>query len=322
MAFGACENVQFVYEERLPQLPKLTLVVPILNEIENLAGLRSVVELIRKGLDSQGHTLEVILNDNFSDDGSSGVLSNWALEEPGVIHIRFETRLTFQQSIMRGFRVATGDCLVLYQGDLQDPWEQVLEFFSLWLQGAKVVVGVATNVHSGWQATVGRKIFYWLLRIGASSDMQVGFQDFYLLDRGVYSEIGENPNHFQFIRGTIASDYKIDDVVNYRRLPRVTGKSKFPFDERYELALDGLLIHSKGFTRRLSLFGLILSIFSILGVVGALLVGILGLNAQAPGWLSIASTLAFMVGLISFVSALQLEYLRRILVLEFYRAVR
>ena len=296
-------------------MAKLSLVVPILNEIQNLAPLRVALESLGSELESNGHVLEIVLNDNCSDDGSSEFLASWASQDPRVFHFRFDKRLTFQQSILSGFRAATGDCLVVFQGDLQDPWREVLNFFHLWLTGSRVVVGIARNVHSNWRQTLGRRIFYWLLRIGTSSRVTVGFQDFYLLDQSVYRSIGQQQDKFVFIRGSIASEYKIDKVLEYERLRRKEGKTKFSFDEKYELALDGLLVHSSGFTRRLSLFGLILAGFSCLGLLITLLVAVFGINVGAPGWLSLAAALALLLGVFSLVSALQLEYLRRLLVL-------
>lgn len=294
---------------------KLSVVVPILNEIHNLAPLRVALESLGSELKSNGHVLEIVLNDNCSDDGSSEFLASWASEDPRAFHFRFDKRLTFQQSILSGFRASTGDCLVVFQGDLQDPWREVLNFFHLWLTGSRVVVGIARNVHSNWRQTLGRKMFYWLLRIGTSSRVTVGFQDFYLLDQSVYRSIGQQQDKFVFIRGSIASEYKIDKVVEYERLRRKEGKTKFSFDEKYELALDGLLVHSSGFTRRLSLFGLILAGISCLGLLITLVVAVFGINVGAPGWLSLAAALALLLGVFSLVSALQLEYLRRLLVL-------
>ena len=300
-------------------MAKLSIVVPILNEIHNLSALRVALESLGSELESIGHELEIILNDNCSDDGSSEFLASWASADPRAFHFRFDKRLTFQQSILSGFRASTGDCLVVFQGDMQDPWQEVLNFFHHWLSGSRVVVGIARNIHSNWRQTLGRKIFYWLLRIGTSSRVTVGFQDFYLLDQCVYRSISQQQDKFVFIRGSIASEYKIDKVLEYERFRRKEGKTKFSFDEKYELALDGLLVHSSGFTRRLSLFGLILAGLSCLSLFITLVIAVFGINVGAPGWLSLAAALALLLGVFSLVSALQLEYLRRLLVLALDR---
>lgn len=292
---------------------KLSIVVPILNELESLPLLKSELEELRKSLKPLGLGLEIILNDNVSTDGSTRILSDWAAGEKDVIHDLFEKRLSFQQSIIRGFRSSTGDCVVVFQGDLQDPWKVVVEFANAWTSGSRVVVGVATNKHSSNLQTIFRKVFYSLLQAGTAERNLVGFQDFYLLDKSVYKEIGSRPNHFQFIRGTISRDYVIDSIIGYQRSFRESGYSKFRFGDKYDLALDALLVHNQTFIRKLSVSGIIISILSIISLLMLFLLWLLSVDFGVSGWLSTVGLIAFVIGMLSFVTAVQLEYLRRIL---------
>jgi dolichol-phosphate mannosyltransferase len=294
---------------------KLSIVVPILNELGSLPLLKSELEELRRSLEPLGLGLEIILNDNVSTDGSTRILSDWAAGEKDVIHDLFEKRLSFQQSIIRGFRSATGDCVVVFQGDLQDPWKVVVEFANAWTSGSRVVVGVARNKHSGNLQTIFRKVFYIILQAGTSRRSLVGFQDFYLLDKSIYKALASKPNHFQFIRGTIARDYVIDLVIQYQRSLRDSGKSKFKFSDKYDLALDALLIHNQGFTRKLSVSGIIISILSLVFLLLLGFLWLLKLDFGVSGWLSTVGLLSFVIGMFSFVTSVQLEYLRRILVI-------
>ena len=294
---------------------KMSIVVPILNEVRSINLLRSQLAELRKVLEQLGISLEIILNDNVSTDGSTESLRHWAAENPNTFHDLFEKRLSFQQSLIRGFRSATGDCVVVFQGDLQDPWEVIVEFAKAWISGNRIVVGVANNKHSNWLQSIFRKTFYTILQAGTSKRTMVGFQDFYLLDKLVYKAIASRPNHFQFIRGAIASDYVVDATVPYLRAFRESGKSKFNFSDKYDLALDALLIHNKGFTRKLSFLAIVITILStlLLLVLGAL--WILRVDFGVSGWLSTVGLLSFVLGLFSFSTAVQLEYLRRVLII-------
>lgn len=294
---------------------KLSVIVPLLNERESLQELRKQLGLLRKSMDLEGNQIEIILNDNASDDGSFEVLRDWANSESDVIHEKFERRVTFQQSIIRGFRRATGDCAVVFQGDLQDPWELIPEFMENWVAGDRVIVSIAKNKHSSTIQSLARRVFYSLLKSGSAKGIIVGFQDFYLLDRDVYKKIAAKPNHFIFIRGIIARNFQIDKVLYYERSFRSAGKSKFRLGDKYDLALDALLIHNQAFTRGLSLSGIALAAMSC----GALLImgtlWVFGVNFGAPGWLSTVGLIALFFGIFSFATAIQLEYLRRLLVL-------
>jgi dolichol-phosphate mannosyltransferase len=294
---------------------KLSIVVPILNEIDSLGALKSQLEELRKSLEPLDLELEIILNDNVSSDGSTQILRDWASKEQNVVHDLFEKRLSFQQSIIRGFRSATGDCVVVFQGDLQDPWSVIVEFAKEWISGSRVVVGVSSNKHSNPIQSIFRKVFYAILKAGAAKRTLVGFQDFYLLDKAVYKAIASKPNHFQFIRGAIARDYVVDKVIQYQRNFRDSGKSKFRFGDRYDLALDALLIHNQGFTRKLSVSGIVVSILSLVFLLLLFLFWLLRVDFGVPGWLSTVGLLSFVIGIFSFVTAIQLEYQRRILII-------
>ena len=294
---------------------KLSIVVPILNELDSLETLRSQLDELRHHLKSLGVDLEIILNDNVSSDWSTLILSDWASRENDVVHDLFEKRLSFQQSIIRGFRSATGDCAVVFQGDLQDPWKIIVEFAKEWILGNRVVVGVSSNQHSNPIQSIFRKVFYAILKSGAAKQTLVGFQDFYLLDKAVYKAIASKPNHFQFIRGAIARDYVVDKVIQYQRNFRDSGKSKFRFGDRYDLALDALLIHNQGFTRKLSVSGIVVSILSLVFLLILFLFWLLRVDFGVPGWLSTIGLLSFVIGIFSFVTAIQLEYQRRILII-------
>jgi dolichol-phosphate mannosyltransferase len=293
---------------------RVSLVVPILNEVENLPNLRAAISSIELGLREIGLDLEVILNDNLSNDGSSEVLASWASESSVFCHVQFGSRLTFQQSIINGFRTANGDCLVVFQGDLQDPWEQVIEFAQLWKsKGVKIVVGVATNRHSSLTASIGRRLFYKTLAFSSGVRDHRGFQDFYLLDRSVYKQLAKRKNLFQFVRGLIASEFKVEEFVPYQRSFRSKGKSKFPFAEKYDLALDALLGQSKSFTRFLSILGITSSIVSLIMLLLLFAASFLGASFAIQGWASLFFMLTLLLGILGFVSAIQFEYQRRIL---------
>jgi hypothetical protein len=293
----------------------LSIVVPILNEFDSLGTLKSQLEELRHHLEPLGLECEIILNDNVSSDGSTLILSEWASKEHGVVHDLFEKRLTFQQSIIRGFRSSTGDCVVVFQGDLQDPWSVIVEFAKEWISGSRVVVGVSSNKHSNPIQSIFRKVFYAILKAGTAKRTLVGFQDFYLLDKAVYKAIASKPNHFQFIRGAIARDYVVDKVIQYQRNFRDSGKSKFRLGDKYDLALDALLIHNQGFTRKLSISGIVISILSLIFLLVLSVLWLLRVDFGVPGWLSTVGLLSFVIGIFSFVTAIQLEYQRRILII-------
>lgn len=296
--------------------PLISLVIPVLNETENIPNLIKRLEALSQVFTHRGWELQFVVNDNHSTDGSKELLESWASSSRNVDLRRFPVTVSFQTSILRGMRRATGDALVVLQSDLQDPPELIVDLVDTWLSGKRVVAAVPNNRHSSFIQDALRNRFYKILASGSKQEIIVGFQDFYLLDRDVYSEISNRNEKFQFIRGTIASEYGIDAVVPYARNLREQGKSKFSLFDKYDLAVDGLLVYSSGFIRSLGMIGFFLSFVSILGVASITILSIFGFSFGVPGWASLVSLILFALGLNMAFFSVVFEYLHRILTLQ------
>jgi hypothetical protein len=140
------------------------------------------------------------------------------------------------------------------------------------------------------------------------------FQDFYLLDKNVYSDLSRRVNHFEFLRGRLIEEHGVNSVVHYRRLGRTTGKSNFNFAGRYGIALDGITRFGSKIIRRFVIFGA--SIFfcsSAIFVVNFMAFIFTGQRyfGNILTWLVV-----LLLGVIIFALGLILEYMIRILKLS------
>ena len=61
-------------------------------------------------------------------------------------------------------RIATGDAVILLDGDLQDPPELIVEFYEKWLQGFEVVYGRREKRNARQFLQLSYKAFYRLFR--------------------------------------------------------------------------------------------------------------------------------------------------------------
>ncbi|HTP63365.1 MAG TPA: glycosyltransferase family 2 protein [Burkholderiales bacterium] len=98
---------------------RLSLVIPCFNEEANLPLL-----LRRCGELASRPQIEVILVDNGSSDGSSGVLRALLPAHPGCRSVRVERNRGYGFGILTGLRAATGDIIGWSHADLQtDPMD-------------------------------------------------------------------------------------------------------------------------------------------------------------------------------------------------------
>lgn len=294
----------------------LSIVVPIRNEEQNLPFLRLEIETLKNALAEIDISIDLIVNDNASTDGSHDFLSAWSREVPWVRFFHFQVNRGFQGSIISGMREAKGDALVVLQGDLQDPPFLIIEFVKAWLQGSNVVGAVIRKRNEKFFQKFLRKVFYWFLDISADQNIVKNFQDFYLLDKTVYLQIAQSPISHSFVRARIAAEFGLDTQIFYNRDSRKRGQSKFNFSAKYDLAFDALLAYGKRLNRIVSLASIFVA--SVCLLVGSLLLisFLFGNNFAQKGWLSLILVLFFGFSFLIFISSIVLEYLFRIYKLE------
>ena len=290
----------------------LTIGIPVRNEEGNIAALRLAIEEIVKEIEKKNLTVEIIINDNVSEDNSLILLEAWQRDFPIIRLFRLRTPLSFQASIISMMSEAKGDAFVIYQSDLQDPPEVILTFVDHWLKGHEIVAGVITSRQEGFINRIGRKFFYRSLQIVTDHHIIAGLQDFYLISDRVYKSLLTLPDDGLFLRGHITSRFGNVIQVPYSRRKRTFGKTNFNFPQKYSLALDALLLFGTRFIRILSSASFVLFIISSFLIMIFLLSYILGFRVQVRGWASLSLLILMLASIIGLTTGLILEYLIRI----------
>ena len=86
-----------------------------------------------------GVDYEIVFVNDGSPDGSQEVLRGLATRDPRVSVILHTRAFGAQSAFTSGMRVATGDAVVLLDGDLQDPPELIPKLVERWREGYEVV---------------------------------------------------------------------------------------------------------------------------------------------------------------------------------------
>ena len=81
----------------------------------------------------------VLINDG-SRDRTLEMLSNFSAKNARIAVIDLSRNFGHQSAIQAGLEYATGDAVIIMDGDLQDPPELIPELTRSWLAGNKVVV--------------------------------------------------------------------------------------------------------------------------------------------------------------------------------------
>lgn len=94
----------------------ISVVIPVLNEEENIRPLYSELAAVLKGMGSH----EIIFVDDGSDDGTFGEISKLAKKDAVVRAIRFKRNFGKSAALSAGLAAAKGEAIVTMDGDLQD----------------------------------------------------------------------------------------------------------------------------------------------------------------------------------------------------------
>jgi dolichol-phosphate mannosyltransferase len=200
---------------------KVTFVIPSLNEEDGIPRLHEALSRISEDLSQRNFLSELIFVDNHSNDQTVDLISK--LNFPKEVEVKLfalNRNYGLQRSILFGTTKASGDCLVVFQSDLQDPPEAVLRMIENWGGGARVVAGVSNKRNERRLILLTSGLFYKFINLFTDIRIVRWFQDFFLLDRSVYEDLGRRINHYEFLRGRLVDEYGVDSYVFYERLSR------------------------------------------------------------------------------------------------------
>lgn len=172
-----------------------------------------------------GVDYEIIFVNDGSPDNAKEVLSELSARDQKVTVINHTRNFGSQNAFTSGMRIATGDAVILLDGDLQDPPELIEQFIQEWQQGYDVVYGIRINREATRFLKVAYKAFYRVFRATSYVPMPVDAGDFSLIDRRVVKVLNSLPENNRFLRGLRAWVGFKQIGVPYVRPERMFGRT-------------------------------------------------------------------------------------------------
>ena len=120
------------------KINKISLIIPVYNEEENL---RDLYREITRSLSGLACGWEMVLVDDGSSDGSLSVIRELAAADPRVRYISFARNCGQSAAFAAGFRFAGGDAVVTLDADLQNDPADIPAMLEVYEQGADMVIG-------------------------------------------------------------------------------------------------------------------------------------------------------------------------------------
>ena len=288
----------------------ISVVVPCLNEQD---GLMDTNRRLTAALERMPFSFEIIYVDDGSTDATPAVMRELQAQDNRIRIVQFSRNFGHQMAITAGLEYASGDAVVIIDGDLQDPPEVILEFIEKWNDGYDVAYGV----RSERQGETAFKLWTakWFYRtISGMSDTKIPLDtgDFRLMDRRVVDALLGMPERDRFVRGMVSWLGFAQAAVPYRREARVAGVTKFSLFKMARFATDGIVSFSIFPLRVTTWIGFAASGLALSGVLVALIERIFGLGGVVKGWTSTVIAVLFMGGVQLICMGIIGEYVGRI----------
>lgn len=233
-------------------MPKISIVCPTRNEEQVINLLCDVLLKIQQKIISQfgeNFVTELVFIDNASTDSTVRLLKKRLVEMHNCVLAVHAKNRGFQNSILSGLKLSSGDCVILLQSDLQDPPEVILEMLERWVAGNKYVVTKIKRRGSGIFDFVFRSIGYLIIKWVSGAKVILNASDFWLIDKSLRDIVISQQVQRPFFRTLLPAIQKPDSIIRYVRTPRTKGVSNFGLFAKYEFFMDAVLSD----TRRLLL---------------------------------------------------------------------
>lgn len=249
--------------------PKLiSVVTPCYNEEANVQELYDRIKAVFDAL--PGYRREHIFIDNASRDGTVTVLRQLASADPAVKVIVNARNFGHIRSPYYALLQARGDAAIAMASDLQDPPELIPEFIRHWERGPKVVLGVKEQSDETMVMYSIRESYYRLLARIADIEIVRQATGFGLYDRAVLEQLRHLDDPYPYFRGLLAELGYDAATVPYCQPRRRRGVTSNNFYSLYDLAMLGIVSHSKVPLRLATMFGMAMAALSFLIALGYL----------------------------------------------------
>ena len=246
----------------------ISVIVPLYNETESLPELAA---WIRRVMEANGWTYEILMVDDGSTDGSWDTVRALSKENPAIHGISFRRNYGKSAALFEGFAAAKGDVVITMDADLQDSPDEIPELY-------RMIQEEGYDVVSGWKQhrqdnkltkNLPSKLYNWTARKVTGiklHDMNCGLKAYknevvksievygemhryipYLAKNAGYGKIGEKPVHHQKRKYGV-SKFGLERFVNgFLDLMSLWFLSKFGKKPMHFFGTTGILMFLIGF---------------------------------------------------------------------------
>ncbi len=220
----------------------VSIAIPLHNEEDVVPELLKRTQLVMDELPGGPH--ELVLVDDGSSDRTLELLRDAAVDDSRLSVVSLSRNFGHQAAYCAGLQHVSGDVVVLMDGDLQDPPEEIPRMLDVYHEGNDVVYAVRVNRKEGVLLRLAYFVFYRLVAALARVRLPQDAGDFCLMSRRVVQQLNRAPEHQRYLRGLRAWVGFKQAGVPIEREQRRAGDPKYSWWRLFGLAFDGIFSFS------------------------------------------------------------------------------
>lgn len=293
--------------------PTFSVVVPLYNEAANVAPLLERIEALATS--EPGTAYEIVLVNDGSTDGTLEAIRLEMQRRRGIVLVNLSRNFGHQLAATAGIEIASGDAVILMDGDLQDPPELIAAFLQKWREGYDVVYAVRRSRKGEsrfklWTARAFYRVIKRLTKVAIPLDTG----DFRLMSRRTVEAVRRLPERHRFLRGMVSWVGYNQIALEYDRDVRYSGTTKYSLGKMMRFAVDGITSFSDVPLRFASYLGFVVSAIAFLYAIIIVVDKTFRLHivAYTPGWASTIVAVTFLGGVQLMSLGILGEYLGRV----------
>ncbi len=287
--------------------PQISIAIPLYNEEAVLPILHERLTAVLAPL---GDYELVFVNDG-SRDNTLSLLRELVARDPHLVVIDLSRNFGHQAAVTAGLEGASGDAIILMDGDLQDPPEIIPELVSTWQSGYEVVLARRRSRQDAGLRGVLFKLFHRLFSQISDFPIDSDTGIFGLLDRRAADELIGMKERNRFLPGMRSWIGFRQATVWYDRAARAAGEPKQTIGRLFRYGFDAVFSFSYKPLRLSWLFGLLVSIFAFMYGAVLLVMRVFGINVVL-GFTTPTVAIFFLSGVQLVTIGILGEYLGRI----------
>lgn len=237
----------------------ISIVTPTFNEEKNIYSLSKAISI---HMNNSDFDYEHIIIDNASTDNTQEVIRKLCLESKKVKAIFNNRNFGHIRSPYYAILQTKGDAVILLAADGQDPPELIVKLIEKWNHGSDVVLLKRKSSKTNFFLESTKTFFYKIINLLSEIRLLEKTTGSGIFDKKIIEELRKLEEPYPYFRGLIMEITNKIDFVEFDQPNRKYGQSKNNFFTLFDIAMLGIIKHSKLPLRLMTVAGFVFSVLA------------------------------------------------------------